>query len=469
MDLLLAHGHFLAEDEREQVVYRPYPPLGILYLSAWLKRSGREVRVFDGTFRAREEFSALLARERPRVVGLYANMMTRASVLRMIQECRTHGAFVVVGGPEPASYVEEYLARGADVVVIGEGEATLEELLDHHARHGAEGLDVVRGIAWRERDGAIRRTPARPLLPDLDQVPFPDRESIDLGAYLAAWKARHGASSVSLITARGCPYTCNWCSHAVYGHTHRRRTPANVVDEIELIHRRWNPDQLWFADDVFTIHHRWLFDFAAEMRRRGLRIPFETISREDRLNEDVVRCLAELGCSRLWVGAESGSQRVLDAMQRRTDAARTRDMIRLLQRYGIEAGTFIMLGYEGEEPTDIEETVRHLKAALPDQVLTTVAYPIRGTPYHDRVADRVIALKPWEAGSDQWNTVVGRRSRRYYRYANRWLLGEVDLLRERRRRPRRWRALARAAVRAGSGRVGMLLARHEVERGGPAR
>lgn len=465
MDILLTHGHFLEEDLREQSILRPYPPLGLLYLSAWLKRNGHGVGIFDSTFARREEFASHLARERPPVVGIYVNMMTRASVLRMIRVCRENGALVVLGGPEPANYPEEFLARGADVIVIGEGEASLQELLEHHARFGREGFENIRGIVFLGPDGQLVRTVARPLLPDLDAVPFPDRESIDMAAYLDIWRTRHGASSVSLIAARGCPYTCTWCSHAVYGYTHRRRSPGNVVDEVEHIVRTWSPDQLWFADDVFTIHHGWLFEYADEMRRRGLKVPFETISREDRLNEKVVSCLAELGCVRLWVGAESGSQRILDAMKRRTDAARMREMVRLLQRHGIEVGTFVMLGYDGEEMRDIEETVRHLREALPDQVLCTLAYPIQGTPYHDRVAERVLHLRPWEEGSDQSNTVVGRGSRRFYGYANRWLMGEVDLLRELRRQPRRWRPLARAFARARTGRLGMLLTQREVERG----
>lgn len=465
MDVLLAHAHFLGEDLREQQILRPYPPLGILYLSAWLKARDVGVGLFDSTFARREDFAALLARDRPPVVGLYVNMMTRASALKMIHACREHGALVVLGGPEPANYAEEFLARGADVIVVGEGEATLTELLECHARRGRPGLADVRGLVFRDPAGKIVRTPPRPLLPDLDLVPFPDRAGIDLEPYLRTWRERHGASSVSLITARGCPYTCTWCSHAVYGHTHRRRSVRNVVDEVEHILATWRPDQLWFADDVFTIHHRWLFEYAAEMRRRGLHAPFETITREDRLNEDVVRCLAELGCRRLWIGAESGSQRILDAMQRRTSAARTREMVRLLQRHGIEAGTFVMLGYDGEEVSDIEETVRHLQLALPDHVLTTLAYPIQGTPWHAKVRDRVVHGGRWEEGSDQGNTVAGRHSRRFYRHANRWLMGEVELLRERRRRPRSWPAVARAFVRARSGRLGMLLTGREVEPG----
>ncbi|HEX9637002.1 MAG TPA: radical SAM protein [Acidobacteriota bacterium] len=463
MDLLLTHGYFLAEDPREQEIMRPYPPLGLLYLSSHLKREGFGVEVFDTTFRRRQEFARLLESERPPRVGIYGNLITRRPLLDMIRLSKEAGATVILGGPEPANYAEEYLRRGADVVVIGEGELTLAELLSLPARGGAEHWSRVRGIVFRDPDGTCIRNPPRPAIADLDAQPFPDRAAIDLDAYLRVWRERHGLGSVSLITARGCPYECNWCSHGVFGFTHRRRTPAHVADELEAIVRDYAPDMLWYADDVFTIHHRWLEAYAQELRRRGLRLPFETISREDRLNQKVIRSLAEMGCRRLWIGAESGSQRILDAMQRRTKAQRVTEMVALLKRHGIETGLFIMLGYEGEELSDIEATVAHLKATLPDTFLTTVAYPIRDTPYYQRVEERLIRPKPWAESTDRDLTVAGRHTRRFYGFATRWMVHEVARHRERLRpRPDRWR-LARSAVQAAIGRAGMRLTQHQVE------
>ena len=146
--------------------------------------------------------------------------------------------------------------------------------------------------------------------------PGPAGEAVSIERYLETWRLHHQAGSISIITARGCPYDCRWCSHAVFGKTHRRRKPDLVVDELEDLLGRYNPDMLWIADDVFTIHHGWLAEFAGEMRRRGIRIPFECISRADRVNPRVADLLADLGCFRIWIGSESGSQRVLDAMER---------------------------------------------------------------------------------------------------------------------------------------------------------
>ncbi len=465
MDILLTHGYYLYEDPHELAIMKPYPPLGLLYISSHLKARGFDVGVFDTTFQSRLGFREYLARTHPPVVGMYCNMMTRQNVLEMVRVCEEQGCIVVLGGPEPANYAAEYLARGADVVVVGEGELTLEELLPHLARHGPADMGHIAGIVYREDDGRLVRTPPRPYIDDLDAQPFPDRAAIDMHEYVRVWREHHGMGSVSLITARGCPYTCTWCSHAVFGYSHRRRSPKNVADEVELILETYQPDMLWYADDVFTIHPRWFFAYADELKRRGIRIPFETISREDRLNEEIIRTLAEMGCFRLWIGSESGSQRVLDAMQRRTDAVRVREMTRLLQKYGIEAGMFIMLGYEGEELADIEATVEHLKAANPDVFLTTVAYPIKGTPYYEAVADRIIELKPWDEGTDRDLTVAGRHSRRFYEFANRWMVSEVAWHRMRNGGQGSFRQMAKAFVNARVGRLGMWWTQREVESG----
>ncbi|HXF99570.1 MAG TPA: radical SAM protein, partial [Bacteroidota bacterium] len=349
MDILLTHGYFLNEDEAEKRVMKPYPALGILYLSSYLKSCGFAVEVFDSTFQSPEHFRRYIASAQPPVVGISINLMTKLNALRMIRWCKEQGSTVVVGGPEVPCYAEEFLRYGADVAVIGEGEHTLAELLPFVLDGRLNDLGHVAGIAYLGPDRTVIRTAPRPLIPDLDTLPFPDREAIPIQPYVDTWKTYHGRSSLSLLCARGCPYSCTWCSRSVFGETHRRRSVHNVVDEIELLLDRYRPDQLWLADDVFTINYRWLFAFAEEMRRRNLRVPFECITRADRLNEDVVRTLAELGALRVWFGSESGSQRILDAMQRRVSVEEIRTATALLQRYGIEAGLFVMLGYPGED------------------------------------------------------------------------------------------------------------------------
>jgi len=433
MELLLTHGYFLYEDPKELQIMKPYVPLGILYISSHLRANGFKVELFDSTFSSRDELFSLLGAVPPAILGVYANLMTRRNVVEILRVAKELGWKTVVGGPEPGAYIREYLEAGADVVVLGEGEVTTQELIPvlQSAQPGSSellrALAGVQGIAFRSPDGSVHRTPPRAQVPNIDAQPWPDREAVDIERYLQTWREHHGQGSVSIITARGCPYHCRWCSHEVFGKTHRRRQPVSVVDELEWLMNRYHPEMAWLADDVFTIHAAWLDRYAAEMKRRGLRIPFECISRADRLPPRVLDTLAELGCFRIWIGSESGSQRVLDAMQRGVTVEQVRTAVASAKARGIKTGMFLMWGYEGEELDDIEATVQHVKHTDPDVFFTTVSYPIKGTPYFEAVASRVVSPGAWAESSDRDYRVRGRHSRRFYQYADQLLRSEVEL------------------------------------------
>jgi len=406
---------------------KPYVPLGILYLCSHLRQKGFKVEVFDSTFSTYQDLLFALEHTPPAVLGIYANLMTRPNVVKILKAAKATGWRTVVGGPEPGSYIREYLEAGADVVVVGEGELTLEELLPALREDSPAALHRVNGIAFRLPDGNIHVTPPRAQIANIDLQPWPAREAVDIDQYVQTWRAHHGQGSVSLITARGCAYRCRWCSHQVFGKTHRRRKPASVAQELEWLLARYTPDMAWFADDVFTIHHGWLYEYAALAKERGLLIPFECITRADRLNEKVVDTLAELRCFRVWIGSESGSQRILDAMERGVTVEQVQHAVALCKSRGIQTGMFLMWGYQGEELSDILATVDHVKRSDPDVFFTTVAYPIKGTPYFDEVAAQVLSSSPWEQGSDRDFRLRGRHSRRFFQFADELLRSEVEL------------------------------------------
>jgi anaerobic magnesium-protoporphyrin IX monomethyl ester cyclase len=428
-DLLLTHGYFLYEDPKEMQILKPYVPLGLLYICAHLRSKGFAVDVFDTTFSTMEELKKHLQSERPSVLGIYANLMTRKKVVEILQVARLAGWTTIVGGPEPGAYIREYLEAGADVVVLGEGEATMEELLPAlHSKADSE-LQNVCGIAFLDESGNLHQTSPRAQLPDIDALAWPARNAVDIRRYVETWRGAHGKGSLSFITARGCPYHCRWCSHQVFGKTHRRRKPAKVVDEVEWLLKTYEPDMMWIADDVFTVHHGWLKAYAAEMRNRGLRIPFECITRADRLNTESADLLAELGCFRVWIGSESGSQKILDAMERGVTVAQVQSAVDLCKSRGIQTGMFLMWGYDGEEMDDIEATIEHVKRTDPDVFFTTVAYPIKGTPYYAGNANSLVQLKPWRQSSDRELLLRGRHSPEFYGFADRLLQNEVQLAR----------------------------------------
>jgi radical SAM superfamily enzyme YgiQ (UPF0313 family) len=432
-DLLLTHGYFLYEDPKEMQIMKPYAPLGILYLCSHLRQQGFDVEVFDTTFSSRESLFRHIQTEKPSVLGIYANLMTRSNVVEIIRVGREAGWRVIVGGPEPGAYAQEFLDSGADFVVLGEGESTMQELLtalrDGSNQPGSLWKSKIAGAAYLDDEGVFHQNPPRAQIADLDAQPWPARQAIDLHRYVDTWRTHHRQGSVNFITARGCPYKCRWCSHQVYGQTHRRRNPIKVVDELEWLLTEYTPDIAWVSDDVFTINHEWIRRYVAEMRRRNLHIPFECISRADRLNEEMLDLLAELGCFRIWIGSESGSQRLLDSMDRGVKVEQVQRAIEMSRARKIQSGMFLMWGYEGEEMEDIEATIRHVSKSKPDIFFTTVSYPIKGTPYYQQVQSKLVQLKPWAQTSDREIRIAGRHSRAYYAHADKLLRDEVQFAR----------------------------------------
>ncbi|MBW8747414.1 MAG: B12-binding domain-containing radical SAM protein [Acidobacteria bacterium] len=461
-DLLLAHGYFLYEDPKELQIMKPYAPLGILYLCSHLQAKGFDVEVFDTTFSSKAALIERLQTGTPSTLGLYANLMTRSNIVELLRIARECGWRTIVGGPEPGAYAKEYLDAGAEFVVLGEGELTLEELMTAIQSGGLDQVNKIDGLAYLE-NGELRQTPPRAQIKCLDDQPWPARKMVNIQKYVDTWRTHHGKGSVNFITARGCAYRCQWCSHQVYGNTHRRRDPLLVVDEVEWLLSEYQPDMIWVSDDVFTINHTWLRTYAAEMKRRGLRIPFECISRADRLNEEAMDLLAELGCFRVWIGSESGSQRILDSMQRGVKLDQVQRAVELSKTRGIESGMFLMWGYEGEELEDIEATIQHVSRTQPDIFFTTVSYPIKGTPYYKKIQDDLIQLAPWGTSSDREIKIRGRHSRRYYSFADKLLRSEVALARMRGVNAPDEQEVSRLAEEIRNARTGLMDAAAEVE------
>jgi len=427
MDLILTHGYFLGEDEKESEIMKPYAPLGLMYLSAYLKTKYFNIEIFDTTFSDRQSLEEFLKLNSGGILGIYTNLITRASVIRIMKKAKEYQFTVILGGPESANYPENYLQHGADVIVIGEGEVALAELIPVIQQRKLDKLHDIAGIIFRGPVGTVVRTNARTATQDISSYPWPDREAININSYLDTWREHHGASSISMITARGCPYRCTWCSHAVFGYSHRRRTPNDCASELEHIIERYHPDQVWYADDVFTISHPWLYNYAEELRKRNINIPFETISRADRLMKpEVLDALAEIGCNRIWIGSESGSQRILDAMQRDVTVEQVQWATRELKSRGIKVGMFLMWGYGDETVLDIELTVEHVKRANPDTFFTTVAYPIKNTPFFDEYTDTISLPGAWESSTDRDFNLSFQHSPEYYHAADTFIFNAVE-------------------------------------------
>lgn len=424
MKILLTHTYFLEEDEQEKNIMKPYPPLGLLYLSAYLKKNNIPAKLIDTTFMNYGELESEINKEKPAVLGIYCNMMTKFNVLKLIDYCKKNKIISVLGGPDAATQYEEFINYGADIIVAGEGERTLKVIIERlHNRNSTE-MENIPNIIYKNKLDKIILNERKPERVHLDEYPFPDRQSIDINKYLDVWEQHHGMRPVSLITARGCAFKCKWCSHSVYGHRHRRRTPKNVVDEINLIVKDYNPTHLWYADDVFTVNKRWLVKFNNQMKASNLYLPFECITRADKFDAEIVKILKELGCFRVWIGAESGSQKILDSMSRGVTKQQVADAVGLCKKSNIQVGMFFMFGYPGETIEDINESIDFVSQLQPDKYLTTVAYPLRGTQLYDEVREHTIAEKKWQDIIQNEIDIKNRFTKPLYQFAAKKMASE---------------------------------------------
>ena len=420
MKVVLTHAYFLNQDEKERPIMRPYPPLGLLYLSAWLKQHHYHSEVIDSTFMDTTSWLEKIRELKPDVLACYANLMTKVKLIELIQEVRKMlpDCILVAGGPDVTYNAENYLRVGFDAIIAGGGEQSLLALVQAVERKVA--FEAIPGIRFLS-EGKLIENPDREKFRQLSDLPFPDRDAIPFEEYLSVWRTHHGLRTANISTQRGCPYTCKWCSTAVYGQSYRRNSPEHVVEEILLLKEKYQVEALWFVDDVFTVSHKWLEALHAAFQKAHLTIPFECITRAERLNENILRRLKEMGCFRIWIGAESGSQRIIDRMDRRVDLEQVQAMVQRTQALGMEAGTFLMVGYPGETHEDIRSSLDHLRKARPTLLTITRAYPIKGTALYTEV-ESVLEFPDWNTSTDRDLKIPVAYNDAYYTAAIRYLV-----------------------------------------------
>lgn len=431
MSIVLTHAYYLIKDEKEQKIMKPYAPLGLLYISSYLEKHNIKNDVFDTTFYSCEEQLEFIRNKQPKIVAIYTNLITKLNVVKLVKELSENLIYgqpkIILGGPDVTYNAKNYLNLGAHFLIIGEGEETTLEL--YNAIIKKTDFSIISGIAYLENSKVIK-TSARIKMKDLSELPMPNRASIPIDKYLKTWKDNHGKSSMTVSTQRGCPYTCKWCSTAVYGQSYRRR-PANLVaQELLFLKENYNPDTIWFVDDVFTVSHKWIKSFHNEVIKQKTIIPFECITRAERLNDEILKLLKEAGCYRIWIGAESGSQKIIDKMDRRVDVDVVKTAIQKTNNLGIETGTFIMVGYPGEDETDIKTTVQYLKDANPTHFTITIAYPIKGTPLYNEIEEEITVKPDWNLSTDRDIDFKRTYSKKYYNYALKYVINEVNANRE---------------------------------------
>ena len=419
--LLFGQSYYLRFDPKLWEAQQPYPPLGTLYAAAYLRARGYAVGLFDAMLAASEaEWAAALDQHRPRYAILFEdnfNYLSKMCLLRMreaaftmIAMAKARGSTVILCGADATDHAGKYLAAGADYVLLGEGEETLGELVDRLEGRTTGSLDDILGLVWPQG-----RTPRRPDIRHLDALPFPAWDLVDIPRYKAIWLPRHGYYSMNMVTTRGCPYHCNWCAKPIWGQRYNSRSPENVAAEMQWLKEQFAPDHIWFADDILGLKPGWLARFTDLLRESNAVIPFKCLTRADLVTEAVAQALATAGCETVWLGAESGSQKILDAMDKGDQVSDIYTAAARLRAAGIRVCFFLQFGYPGETWDDIQATLKMVRECLPDDIGISVSYPLPGTRFYDRVRSQLGDKQNWIDSSDLALLYEGPFPQEFYR------------------------------------------------------
>ena len=403
--ILFSHSYFLRFDPKQWAIGQPYAPLGTLYAASLMRQQGYQVNLFDTMFsHTADEVGPAIEETHPDFFVVYDdgfNYLTkmcltnmREAAFKMCKLAKERGCTVIVSSSDATDRYAEYLSEGADFVIIGEAEYTLLELCNH-LKNGKKEYGNMLGLAYHDGSKAVK-TPSRPVLRDLDSLPLPAWDPVDMSKYRDTWMRHAGYFSINIGTTRGCPYKCNWCAKPIYGNRYNSRSPQNVVAEIKLLKKHYQMDHIWFCDDIFGLKPGWVLEFARLLEQENISIAFKIQSRADLLaEEELVAALARSGCGNVWIGAESGSQKILDAMDKGITIAQIAKATGLMKKHGIKPSFFIQFGYPGETKEDIGLTIDMINRLLPFEIGISVSYPLPGTGFYEKVKAEVKKKTNW--------------------------------------------------------------------------
>jgi anaerobic magnesium-protoporphyrin IX monomethyl ester cyclase len=431
-DILITHSYLLKFDPKQWKIGQPYAPLGTLYAASCLRNHFPGTRFCDPMFwDGPEEFVPVIEEVKPKILVIYDdgfNYLTkmclsnmREAAFRMMEIARESTRWIIVCSSDANDNYQLYFDRGADFCILGEGEITIMELV-HRLMNSPEGtFEEIKGIAWSS-PGGLKVNKHREILTDLDSLPFPAWDLLDVEKYRSVWIGKNGYFTMNMVTTRGCPYQCIWCAKPIYSNHYNSRSPANVTAEMMLLKERYAPDEIWFADDIFALKPGWIDEFEKLVHLHRIRLPYTIQTRVDLLLDNrQIKPLAGSGCRKAWLGIESGSQKILDAMKKGTTVEQIYTASPKLRAAGIEQAFFLQLGFPGETKEDIAATIRLLIDLMPDDIGISVTYPLPGTKFYDAVKADIRSKTHWTDSDDLDMLFNSNFSTGYYKTLHRYI------------------------------------------------
>ncbi len=475
-DILFTTSYFYKMDAKQWQNQTPFLPLGTIYAASLLRENNFKVSLFDVGLKDKpSEIIPILKEKKPQFLVIYDdgfNYLSKMCLTNMREACfemikygKEHNCTVIISSSDATDQSGLYLEKGADFVIYGEGENTLLELLSflrskkQESRgktdtdlnmsvissdskileekslkdingiiykdispEGSESLDMT-GQNLRKSAGniSIQKTKPRKNIKSLDELSFPAWDLVDIDAYKSIWKNSKQEFALNLATTRGCPFHCNWCAKPIYGQRYNSHSPERVVEMVKYLSDNYQVNRFWMCDDIFGLKPNWVQEFRDLLQKENLKISYYIQSRADLLlKEDNIDALVASGLEEVWIGAESGSQKILDAMDKGTTIAQIEEATQLLQRKKVKVAFFIQYGYLGETKADINKTIALIKRLKPDNIGVSVSYPLPETPFYETVKDQLTNKTNWKDSDDLALLFKGTFNQDYYRKLQRY-------------------------------------------------
>lgn len=422
--ILFSHSYYYKLDQKQWLTNSPFPPLGTIYACSFMREKDYEVSLFDvGLKESPDEIVEQLIQEKPKYLVIYDdgfNYLTKMCLTNMREACfkmisigKKYNCIIIINSSDSTDQAKMYLENGADYIIYGEGENTLLDLISTIDKNEiTENLD---GIIYLENE-KLKKNKAKKLFKNLDELPFPAWDLIDVNSYREIWENAGKEFTLNIATTRGCPYHCNWCAKPIFGQNYNTHSHTRIVEIIDYLGKQHQVKRFWMCDDIFGLKQKWVQRFNDELKVKNLKIKYYIQSRADLLlKENNIEVMAESGLEEVWIGAESGSQKILDAMDKGTTIEQIESATKLLQAKGVRVALFIQYGYLGETKQDIDKTLAMIKKLNPDDIGISVSYPLPDTPFYETVKSQLKNKKNWEDSNDLAMMFQGTFSKEYYR------------------------------------------------------
>lgn len=428
--ILFSHSYYYKLDPKQWNNHTPYPPLGTLYAASWMRENGFEVELFDTNLKdSPDEINTIITQTLPKYLVIYDdgfNYLTKMCLTKMREACfkmiqigKKNNCIVIVNSSDSTDHYEKYLEKGADFIIQGEGEISLLEIINSIEQNSA--YENISGIIFKKNE-TIQLNKKRAVLQNLDTLPLPAWDLVTIESYKKIWELSNQPFTLNIATTRGCPYKCNWCAKPIYGNRYNAHSPEFIINEITYLQKKFGVTRFWMCDDIFGLKPNWVQEFNQLIKQNDLKISYFIQSRVDLLlKEDTIDALADSGLEEVWVGAESGSQKILDAMDKGIQVAEIYEATHLLKSKKVKVAFFLQFGYLKETKEDIQKTIAMVKELLPDNIGISVSYPLPGTTFYEKVKDDLKLKANWEDSDDFEMMFQGTYSTSFYRRLQRYV------------------------------------------------